>query len=124
MEGQEVSLATLGDGAAIERFDLALQEVLDNIQDINTDPKKAREVVMKVKISPDQDRAVGKVSVEVVTKIAPVIPFGTHVFMGKNASGRGIACEVDPKQGGIFDPPKAIATENVKVFKTAQEAAQ
>jgi hypothetical protein len=38
-EENELSLETLGQGAAVERFNLALQDVLNNIQDVNTSAK-------------------------------------------------------------------------------------
>ena len=37
MDQEKVSLATVGGGAAIERFDIALQQVVNNILDVNTD---------------------------------------------------------------------------------------
>ena len=53
MDGQEFfTLTEIGRGAAVERFDLELQKVLDNIQDPNTDPKKARSVFLKFTITP------------------------------------------------------------------------
>ena len=40
MDQEKVSLATVGGGAAIERFDIALQQVINNILDVNTDARK------------------------------------------------------------------------------------
>ena len=37
VDQEKVSLATVGGGAAIERFDIALQQVVNNILDVNTD---------------------------------------------------------------------------------------
>jgi len=77
-EEDQVSLETLGQGAALERFNLALQDVLDNIQDVNTDPKKARTVTLKATIKPSEDREVGSIVVDVVSKLAPIAPFKGH----------------------------------------------
>ena len=42
-----VRLETLGQGAAVERFNLALQDALDNIQDVNTPAKTKRVATRK-----------------------------------------------------------------------------
>lgn len=49
-EEKNLSIEALSDGAAIERVNLALREVLTNMQDPNTDWKKARTVTMKLTI--------------------------------------------------------------------------
>jgi hypothetical protein len=54
-----VSLQNLGGGAAIELFDLELQKVLENISDENTRPAVVREITLKVKIKPGDDRDYG-----------------------------------------------------------------
>lgn len=92
-----VSLATLSDGAAIEMFDEELQRVLDNILDVNTDPKQAREITLKVKIQPNENREMGAVSIGTVSKLAPSKSVSTVFFMGRRA-GRAVATERNPKQ--------------------------
>ena len=96
-------------GAAVERFDIALQEVLDNIQDVNTMPKKKRTITLKVEIEPDEQRGIGKVVVACESKLAPVKPFGTHIYMGRDKAGKGVATEMNP-QGSLFDQEKPEKT--------------
>lgn len=98
---ENVSLDTLNQGAAIERFNLALQEVLDNIQDPNTDPKKARTVTLKCTIKPAEDREVGNIQVDVVAKLAPIAPFDVRVFLGRDKYGKGYASEYVSNQTEI-----------------------
>lgn len=96
-EQQEgISLDTLNQGAVVERANLAIQAVLDNIQDPNTDPKKSRSVVIKLKFEPDNDRGVASVVVDVEAKTAPVAPFKAHVFLGRDKDGKGVASEYHP----------------------------
>jgi hypothetical protein len=119
MEEQLLSLGNLGDGAAIERFDLALQDALNNIQDVNTDPKKPRQVTMKVTITPDENRGVGKLVVDVDKKVLPPKPFGITVFMGKDKGGAGYAIEAGQTQPPLFakeDPAEG------KVYPLKKEA--
>ena len=93
MDQEKVSLATVGGGAAIERFDIALQQVINNILDVNTDARKERSVTLKVTFRPTENRDMGAVSVDVVPKLAPVSAFKTQVFLGTDATGKGMACE-------------------------------
>jgi hypothetical protein len=113
MEEVRLSLENLGDGAAIERFDLALQEVLNNIQDVNTDAKKARSVTLKVTITPNDDRQIGNLAVDVSAKIVPITAFKTTVFMGKDNSGAGIAVEKGKNQLPLLPDEKGEAEKKV-----------
>ena len=97
-----VSLATLGNGAAIELFNAELQKVLDNIVDENTKPLDTRMVILEVRIKPTEDRDFGQVSIVAKSKLAPLAPYGTNFFLGKHR-GRGVAQEHNPKQAALFD---------------------
>lgn len=120
MEEKGISLDTLNQGAAVERFNMALQEVLDNIQDPNTEPKAARTVTLKCTIKPDDDRGVGNIKIEVVAKLAPVAPFDVRVFLGCDKDGKGYASEYHPNQQTI--PGTDIKPDNV--YKLEKKEAQ
>ena len=96
-EEMQVSLQTLGSGAAAELFDDELGKVLANVVDVNTDHKTAREVTLKVTIRPNEDRTFGAVTIAASSKLAPVKSVGTAFFIGKRA-GRAVAMERDPRQ--------------------------
>jgi|GEM_PF-1687722 len=94
---EQVSLSNLGHGAAVEIFDHELIRVLENIQDPNTKPDAVREITLKVKIKPDKARDFGIVEAQVVSKLAPVNPFTTRLFIGHD--GEKPTCqEHDPHQ--------------------------
>jgi len=58
MQEEKLSLVNIEDGAAIEMFDIALQKVLENINDINT-TTDAREINLKIKLKPmDENRSI------------------------------------------------------------------
>lgn len=117
MDEENVTLETLGQGAALERFNLALQDALNNIQDVNTDPKKARTVTLKATLKPSADREVGTIIVDVVSKLAPIAPFDVRVFLGRDKDGKGYATEYHPQQAGLFNDQQAD-----KVVKLNREA--
>lgn len=122
MDGQEFfTLTEIGRGAAVERFDLELQKVLDNIQDPNTDPKKARSVVLKFTITPDEDRGVGKYAIDAQAKLAPLKAHPGRVFLGKDSkTGHGVASEEHPNQAEMTE---VLRPEESKVYKLGKENA-
>ena len=107
-EKEHVSLENLGAGAATELFDLELQRVLENISDKNTKPTALREVTLKIKIKPSEDRDYGEVEISCVAKLAPVKPFPTNIFIGRHL-GRTVATEHNPKQAKLFETPANVA---------------
>lgn len=94
---EEMSLANLGAGAATELFDEELQAALYNIGDPNTPAKAVREVTLKVKIRPNEDRSAASVEIQADSKLAPARPVETHVFMGMDGD-RVRAYENNPRQ--------------------------
>ena len=114
---EEVSLATLGSGAAIERFDRELERVKENIADPNTDPKKMRSVKLEVKFFGNEERSYAVMEIHTESKLAPMKPYETGVFIGTD--GRRVrAYENDPRQQNLpgTDPG------NVTPFKGGQKA--
>src|SRR5207244_5955141 len=92
-----VSLATLAGGAAVELFQKELDQVVRNIADVNTDPKAAREINLKVKITPSDERDVGDVIVTCASKLGPIKGVRTAFYFGR-LRGRLVAVENNPRQ--------------------------
>jgi hypothetical protein len=108
---ERVSLDNLGRGAAIERFDDELRRVLENILDPNTTIAK-RSVTLKVTIKPDEERALCQVDVDCKSSMAPVRPFKTNMFVGRDSHGV-IATEHNPNQMRLdFDVNKPRIVDN------------
>ncbi len=116
-----VSLETLRDGAVSERFNIALQEVLDNILDPNTEPEKARTITLKFSIKPNKDRDFCAVSISSDVKLAPISSLGTEFFIGKQ-DGKLVACERSLRQTNLLaDTP---LPDNVTPIKPKEAANQ
>lgn len=113
---ETVSLDSLAGGAAEERFRLALQDVLNNIMDVNTDAKKERKIILTISIKPDDERSFSALQISVEKKLAPIIPVKTKLYLGKDSKGLAVACEFDPGQTQMFPPPLPT------VYKTMKEA--
>ena len=86
MGNEPLSLSNIYQGGAIEAFDHELKAVLENIDDINTNPDAERSVTLVMKIKPDKDRDVGKVKIEVKSKLAPAQALETKLYMEKGTA--------------------------------------
>ena len=109
MSEEKVSLETLANGGALEKFDLAFQAVLDNIMDPNTLPEAKRSVILRVDIKPTKDRELGTTEISCEPKLAPMKPLLTRLFMGMRGN-KASAVESDPSQPNMFpeEKPKAL----------------
>ncbi len=87
----------------MERVEDALAKVLANIADVNTKPDAVREIALKLKIKPTNDRGAAAVEVSCAPKLAAVSPFPVMLYLGKDRDGRLSAFERIPNQTSIFD---------------------
>ena len=114
---QHVTRLTLADGAAAELFQEEFQRVLENIGDVNTDPKAVREVHLRVRIKPNEMREVGSVTIDASSKLTPVKKAETVFYFGKR-NGRVVAVENNPKQLTFDDIQRPSAVINMKTGET------
>lgn len=92
-EYHEVSLDNLGNGAAVEMFNEAFRELVENIEDPNTEPDAKRMLVMKVTVKPNDQRDFAAVSIIVEKKLAQLAPFGAMIHIGNGKAFEGSAKE-------------------------------
>lgn len=109
MQEQFVRLDSLGQGAAIEKFEDELNRVLENILDPNTKPTVTRSVTLTVTVKPDEDRSFANTLIEVKSKLAPSRAVGTAIYIGRHG-GRAVATERDTRQ-------MTLPEENVVAMK-------
>ena len=80
-----VSLDNICEGAAIERFNFAMQAIVENVLDPNTVATAPRELTLKLKIKPDKDRSFANVEMSVTNKLAPIAPVGVIMAINPNS---------------------------------------
>jgi hypothetical protein len=90
-------LSDLAGGAVEERWQAELHKALENIEDPNTDARKAREITIKVTILPDETRNAGAVGISATVKLSAQKRAMTMVYMGRTAEGLR-AIEHNPQQ--------------------------
>lgn len=114
---EKMSLVNLCGGAAVERFDDALQDVLQNIGDPNTEDG-AREITLKVKIKPADNRSILHIEVSCAPKLKPAFSISTTAFMGKSVGGAE-AYELLQDQQPLFDTN--VVEMKLEVMKGTQK---
>lgn len=80
-------------GEIMAKADYALEQVLANINDVNTDEKKKREINIKLTFVPRSGRKEIAMSVQTSTKLVPVNPTETTLFN---------VTETDRETGEVF----------------------
>lgn len=78
-----LSLANIGQGAAIEKFDLELERCLKNILDPNTE-SGPRDVVLKVTLKPNEKRNLVEIEVHCKSNLKPLVSFTTAAAIGRS----------------------------------------
>ena len=108
--GEPLSFENLGSGAAIEKVEDALKRVYANILDPNTRAQTAREIILRVKIKPSEERTDADVIIDCQTKLASDKAFPTRIFIGKSLTGVPEAHEVNANQYQLFPKEKGNVT--------------
>lgn len=80
----KIDLNQFAGGVLLEKFNGALETVIKNMQDPNTSFKNKRGITIDIGFTQNEQRDDAKVSIAVKTKLAPVIPIETSLFMGKD----------------------------------------
>ena len=94
MERQIKKLDELMDGALTERFNQAMDEVMRNVADPNTDPKAKRQIKIVIDVVPNERRDTASFKTHVESKIAPKMAISNVVFIHVNDDGSISATEV------------------------------
>ena len=100
----EMTLANLGEGAAVERFQEELTKVIENILDPNTEAETKRAVVMKVTIKPDKGRVHGRVEVTCEARLAAarLRDAGLHGRGQSHWQDRGVRGQPEPAHDRVI----------------------
>jgi len=96
-----IDSGNLAGGAIQERIDDALAQLIENILDVNTSPKVVREVNLKIRLKPADDRKSCEYQIQCTTKQAPVKEIISTVFVGVEG-GKAVMAEVDTAQLDLF----------------------
>lgn len=97
-----IDLNDFADGALSERFNLELQDIIENIMDPNTDATAKRSMRLDITFKPNPNRDVADVVIEAKKKLAPAVPVGTSIVMGADENGQMTGRELKSGMKGQF----------------------
>ena len=98
---EKASILEMARGAIMEQVDVEVSKIVDNIIDVNTDPKKKRSLVLTIEFVPSADRTVVAVSSTAKSKLQPPNAIQTSLFVGADAkTGEITATEMTPNIAG------------------------
>jgi hypothetical protein len=107
---KEMTIENLSEGAVMMSLDAALKDVLKNIGDTTTE-NGVREINLKVKFKPAEDRSETEVSVTCATKLQ-LVPIVTHAEVSTGIDGTVTAYEIKTQQLGLpFATSRPAAAE-------------
>lgn len=101
MKMEPITLATLGEGAAVEMFERELSRVLEDIDDSNTKPDTKRVIVLEVTFSPSEGRDYAALEIKCKSKLAGLKPADAIVHLASHGN-RLVALAKNPGQLDAF----------------------
>lgn len=106
--GIEITLDSIGNGALQEKFVDAMDQVVRNTCDPNTDATSKRKLTVEIVFTPDKnDRNRCSMDTKVIAKLAPTKPLVSLVTMGLDTdTGEIAAVEHTMAQGELFPQPQ------------------
>ncbi|ASN69620.1 replication terminator protein [Bacillus paranthracis] len=100
--GVMIDLNTFADGALAERFHQEFERVMENMADLNTDPKKARKIVLTLSFAGDKKRDVWNCQVQASSKLAPTEAVESKILLDMDQNGNLVGQELASGIQGQF----------------------
>lgn len=98
----KASITNIAGGRLVNQFNRELERVLENISDQRTKASASREIVLSIKITPDEARGMGACTVSAKSKLAPQLSSAAIVYFDHDEEGNMVAETTDPKQKELF----------------------
>ena len=111
MSVRKVTLETICGGGLPELFQRELNDVMANIADVNTDPKKPRRITITVEVHPGPDRTNCNLELGITSKTVPVVKVMGSLYISKKGEKfEGYSSDI--RQQDIFrEDEKGESTE-------------
>lgn len=113
------SLDELMDGALTERFNYEMARVLQNVFDVNTNPKAKRQIQIVIDITPNERRDAAEFKVDVKSKTAPPMAVAQTVMLYQGDDGSVTATEITNQVPVQMDMDGGVVIPNVVTFGQA-----
>lgn len=100
MKETQIALSEFADGALQEKFNIEFQKVLANVQDPNTDHKKARKLTLEITFSSNETRDFLDAKIVAKATLAPSKESTAKVLIGMDGQGGYLASELNTQIPG------------------------
>ena len=99
-EFQKDSILRMAAGAIEERVDYEVSRVIDNILDLNTDPKTKRKITVTLEFMPDAERKHIAIAATAKSVLAPTAAVATAMIITADGNGEMVVAEMVPQIPG------------------------
>jgi hypothetical protein len=126
----KLDLNKFAGGILLEKFNGALKEVIQNMQDPNTSFKNKRGITISIGFTQNEQRDDAKIMVSVTTRTSPVLPIETALYMGKDLDtgdieireyGKQIAGQISISDLQEEDEKNDVVTETTQKVRNLRE---
>lgn len=114
-----INLQTLAEGALAEKVNMALNEVLSNIADLNTDWKAKRKLTIEITFQAQEDRELALLDIKTKKKLVEPKSIGTKIIIGTDGRGGIMASEFGKQIPG--QSVMRVNEDTGEVITTAEE---
>ncbi len=94
------SILRMAAGAIEEKVDYEVTRVIDNILDLNTDPKAKRKISITLTFQPDAERKHINIQAEAKSTLAPTAAVATSMMITADGNGEMVVAEMVPQIPG------------------------
>lgn len=123
MEKQKkASLLDMVQGGVKERVEIEFAKVIDNILNKNAEAKKKRIISLKIEFLPDLDRQIIAVNYIADSKLVPLNPISTSLYIAADDNGEVGAVEMVPQIPGQQDFNGNVQPEGKVIPITTKQA--
>lgn len=120
---EKSSLLDMVQGGVKERVGLEFEKIMDNILDPNTEAKKKRTITLKIEFAPDAERKTIGVSYTASSKLIPMNPISTSLYVGTDPqTGEIGAVELTPQipgQKNMMDDSEQLEGKVIPITRKA-----
>ena len=121
MKDNRASILQMAKGAIEERVDYEVSRVVENIMDMNTDPRAKRKVQLTIEFTPNEERDFISTKVTAKSTLAATKPISTALTITEGRNGRPIVAELSAQipgqtdfDGGEQEQPKILKLARAK----------
>lgn len=89
-----ISIDSIAGGALVEKLNIELRRLAENVQDPNTKADAVRTVTIQIRVKPDETRQIGSTEISVKSSLAPSKGIPTSFVFDLDNEGNAVVKEL------------------------------